>query len=486
MFRKRKYVYFVYLSTDIFFIILSFYLPYSLRYSSSVISSNLPYFKDYLLVFLFWGVTLIFFLNNYHLYHTDRNLTIPKEFWMTIKCVFFSSVLAGLVIFLLQLKMFSRLVFSGAIVLLFLTLSFWRLLKRIFVRHRVMKGYHNINVLIIGAGKIAKLLVRQIENQPYLGIRIVGFLDDNKSGKILGYSILGKISDLSNISRQYFVDEIYITIPSERKKVADILTTARKLNKTVRILVDNFIPTTFATENNIDNEIETLRFNLPFMQLRLHNIGSIPLISYIEAAQHPTERFFKRIFDILISAICLLALSPLFALIAFLIKIDSPGPVFYVSLRCGKKGRVFKFYKFRSMFVGADNYREALRDKSDVKGPIFKIKNDPRVTRIGRLLRKYSLDELPQLINVLKGDMSLVGPRPLLPDEIAKLDLWQMRRLEVKPGITCLWQVRGRSDLSFYKWVKWDLWYIDNWSFGLDLKILWWTIPAIIKAKGAY
>jgi lipopolysaccharide/colanic/teichoic acid biosynthesis glycosyltransferase len=138
------------------------------------------------------------------------------------------------------------------------------------------------------------------------------------------------------------------------------------------------------------------------------------------------------------------------------------------------------------MVMNADDYKEALRDKSEVKGPIFKIKDDPRVTRVGKYLRKCSLDELPQLINVIKGDMSLVGPRPPTPDEVAKYDIWQMRRLDVRPGITCLWQVRGRSDLTFYKWIKWDLWYIDNWSFALDLQILLWTIPAVLKRRGAY
>ncbi|MCM8774466.1 MAG: sugar transferase, partial [Candidatus Omnitrophica bacterium] len=487
--QRRKYVYFVYLGIDIFLITFSFYLPYFLRYNRSIIPSNLPYFKEYSLLFLVWGVTLIFLLNNYRLFSTDRSVTIPKEFWMTIKCVFFSSLLAGLVVFLLQMMMFSRLVFGQAIILLILTLSFWRAFKRTFIRYRVAHGYHNINVLIVGAGRTAKLLVKEIEKQPYLGIRVVGFLDDNKFGKVMDYSVLGKINDLSDVVQQYFVDEIYVTIPSERKKVAEVLAVGKRLNKAVRILADNFtISNHFEGENNDKNNngIESLGFGFPFMQLRLHHIGYIPLISYIETGQQGIEIVFKRVMDILISAIGLILLTPLFVLIAFLIKIDSPGPVFYVSLRCGKKGRVFKFYKFRSMFVGADNYKESLRDKSDVKGPVFKIKNDPRVTRLGRLLRRYSLDELPQLINVFKGDMSLVGPRPPTPDEVEKYDIWQMRRLEVKPGLTCLWQVRGRSDLSFYKWVKWDLWYIDNWSLRMDLLILLWTIPAVLKRKGAY
>jgi exopolysaccharide biosynthesis polyprenyl glycosylphosphotransferase len=309
-------------------------------------------------------------------------------------------------------------------------------------------------------------LVEEIENNSYLGFKVIGFLDDRKAGRIGKLDILGKVSDLENIVKRYFVDEIYITFPSERQKVAEIIFSGKKLGKTVRIVADSF--------------------DFPFGDLVLNYIGLVPLLAYHKKGLHGSEEFIKRFLDIIVSGAGLVLLSPLFVIVGTLIKLDSPGSVFYVSKRSGRKCRVFNFYKFRSMVAGADKDKEALRHRSEVKGPIFKIKDDPRVTSLGRILRIYSLDELPQLINVLKGDMSLVGPRPPTPDEVKRYDFWQMRRLEIRPGITCLWQVRGRSDLSFYKWVKWDLWYIDNWSLGLDLKILLWTITAVLKRKGAY
>ena len=188
----------------------------------------------------------------------------------------------------------------------------------------------------------------------------------------------------------------------------------------------------------------------------------------------------------IIGGSALVLFSPFFAIIAILIKLDSQGPVFYVSKRCGEKGRIFNFYKFRSMVKRAETYKDALRYKSEVEGPIFKIKKDPRITRVGRYLRKYSLDELPQLINVIKGDMSLVGPRPFPVEESERIENKYISRLNIKPGITGLAQINGRSNLSFRHWARWDIWYINNWSLGLDLKILWLTMPAVLKTKGAY
>jgi exopolysaccharide biosynthesis polyprenyl glycosylphosphotransferase len=466
MFSDRKNIYFVYRFIDIVLIIPSLYLPYFLRYNRNLPLIYFPYFKEYSLLFFIWGLSLIFFLNNHLLYSTDRSLTIPKETWRVIKCVVFSSVLAGLVIFFLKITFFSRTAFGLSSLLLILNLSLWRTVKRILIRYRITKGYYNINVLIVGAGRAGYALAEEIRDNPYLGLKVAGFVDDTKTGKVLSYDILGKVNRLGHLVQQYFIDEIYVTIPSERKVVSGIMTLGKKMNKTVRVVADNFTSS--------------------FTQMQLNYIGFIPLIRYIDGSLHGTEMFIKRLVDVIIVGVSLIIIVPLFVLVAFLIKLDSPGPVFYISKRCGRKGKLFDFYKFRSMVMNADDYKEALRDKSEVKGPIFKIKDDPRVTRVGKYLRKCSLDELPQLINVIKGDMSLVGPRPPTPDEVAKYDIWQMRRLDVRPGITCLWQVRGRSDLTFYKWIKWDLWYIDNWSFALDLQILLWTIPAVLKRRGAY
>jgi len=196
--------------------------------------------------------------------------------------------------------------------------------------------------------------------------------------------------------------------------------------------------------------------------------------------------FFKRIFDIVFSLVALILLLPVFIVIAILIKIDSPGPIFFVQRRVGKGEKEFLFYKFRSMVHGADKMRDRLHHLNETQGPIFKIKRDPRTTKMGKFLRKSSMDELPQLLNVLKGEMSLVGPRPPLPEEVAKYTPHQLNRLTITPGITCLWQISGRSNISFYEWIELDIYYIQNRSFSLDLKILIRTIPVVLSCKGAY
>ena len=213
---------------------------------------------------------------------------------------------------------------------------------------------------------------------------------------------------------------------------------------------------------------------------------SLEHLSVPAADARPGYQIVKRIIDVIGSAVLLLVLSPIFLLIAICIRIDSPGPVIFRQKRLGLGGRGFVFYKFRSMCVDAETSREKILHLNEVSGPIFKIRNDPRITRVGRWLRRYSLDELPQLLNVLKGDMSFVGPRPPLPCEVENYEDWHLRRLSVVPGITCLWQVSGRSKLSFDDWVRLDLQYIDSRSLWLDIRILLKTIPAVISGEGAY
>lgn len=202
----------------------------------------------------------------------------------------------------------------------------------------------------------------------------------------------------------------------------------------------------------------------------------------------PTRAYFiaKRVMDVVGAGLGLILLAPLFAIIGVAIKLDSPGPVFFVQTRVGKGGRHFRFYKFRSMCSDAEYLRKYVDHLNEVSGPVFKSRNDPRITAVGAWLRRFSLDELPQLINVLKGDMSLVGPRPPLPEEVEEYEPWQMQRLSVTPGLTCIWQVSGRSDIPFDRWVEMDLEYIRRRSLLLDLKLLVLTIPAVISGRGAY
>ena len=212
-----------------------------------------------------------------------------------------------------------------------------------------------------------------------------------------------------------------------------------------------------------------------------------PMVTIRSGPQDGWQLLLKKLIDICGSTILLLAATPLLLIVALLIKLDSPGPVFFRQERVGLHKRRFQLIKFRTMVEGADRQQPLLEHLNEADGPVFKIKDDPRMTRLGKFLRRFSIDELPQLFNVLKGEMSLVGPRPLPVRDVERIAVqWHKRRLSMKPGVTCLWQVNGRSNVSFEHWVQMDLEYIDNWTLGLDLKILLKTVPVVLKGAGAY
>jgi exopolysaccharide biosynthesis polyprenyl glycosylphosphotransferase len=320
---------------------------------------------------------------------------------------------------------------------------------------------------VIGAGKIGGALVKEIQKKPALGLNIIGYLDDFKQNdsKQAGLKILGKISDFPKVARKEFINKIFITCHCESEAFLKLLESAREMGIAVRVV--------------------PYGFDLMSGEFSKYNIGLIPILEYCNGKIYKTQ-LGKRLFDFITATCLTVFILPIFAVIALLIRLDSPGPVLYFSKRYGRAGQKFHMYKFRSMRMDADDLICEIKDKNEADGPIFKIKKDPRITRVGKFLRKFSLDELPQLFNVIKGDMSLVGPRPLPISQIEKEDLKQLQRLEVRPGITGLWQIRGRSDISFARLIKWDIWYIKNWSFWLDFNILLQTIPVVLKGRGAY
>jgi exopolysaccharide biosynthesis polyprenyl glycosylphosphotransferase len=275
---------------------------------------------------------------------------------------------------------------------------------------------------------------------------------------------LGRIQDLPRVARAEFADEVIITIPFMRQLVRQTIFQARL--------------------NNLDVKIVPDLYGSSGRGAMFEQMGSLPVMSLHREPIPILGRLLKRTIDIAGAAITILLMAPVAALIGLAIKIDSPGPVLYRALRVGKKGRPFIFYKFRTMVANADDLKDKLRGLNERDGLTFKISNDPRITRVGRFLRKYSLDELPQLWNVLKSDMSLVGPRPPIPGEVQGYDLTQLRRLDVTPGLTGLWQVTARCDPSFEKHVALDLEYIETWSLGLDLRILLQTLPAVVVGTG--
>ncbi len=469
---KRIYlIKLLYVCIDVFFVTLAIYLacwarretlPFVMNASNFFnVQSSIHY------IFVLWLLTIILLNHTHGLYQTRRELAESIEIWKVFRCVFDSVIVAVLAIYFFKIEAFPRtvLLLSGFFIVIFL--SFWRILKRVFVLFLVSRGYNNFNVLIIGAGKVGAALAQEIEKRKALGLNIVGYLDDLKpsSESCQGYPILGKIADFPIIAQQKFIDTIFITIHHDSRMFLQLLEQAREMRLAVRVVPEGF-------------ELTTGEFGK-------YNIGFIPVLEYFNQGiefRHPQ----KRVFDLIVASLLLFLLLPLMAVIAVLIKRDSKGPVFYLSSRYGRLGQEFLMYKFRSMVSNADDLQSQLQHQNQVDGPIFKIRSDPRVTEFGKFLRKFSLDEIPQLINVLKGQMSLVGPRPFPIEQIQKEDLRQLKRLQVRPGITGLWQIRGRSDISFSRLIKWDIWYINNWSFWLDINILLQTIPVVVRAKGAY
>jgi exopolysaccharide biosynthesis polyprenyl glycosylphosphotransferase len=402
------------------------------------------------------------FCQNQGLYQTWRSTGPLDESFSILKAVFLATLLLTAFIYLSGDKTISRLVVGFSGVLNAVTLPAWRFWKREIVKHRVASGKDGRHVLIVGAGDVGRALARHFEENKYLGYVVKGFLEqDGKNGT----GVIGGIDDLHRLALMHFADEIFITTPSERDLVARVVLEARQYHLDVKVVPEMF---------------DGLGLRAP-----IRYVGDFPVMELLREPIPAFGLLVKRIVDVSGAALGLVALAPVFALLAIAIRLDSPGSAVYSSSRMGRKGRKFPCYKFRTMVANADEIKDGLRHMNERDGPFFKITNDPRLTRIGGFLRRYSLDELPQLWNVFKGEMSLVGPRPHPLDDYEQYRLEDLRRLDVKPGITGLWQVYGRRDPSFEKNMTLDLEYIETWSLWLDIKILLKTLPAAASGSGA-
>lgn len=347
-----------------------------------------------------------------------------------------------------------------------------RLGLRLNLRRLRTRGHNVKSLVIVGGGNRGRAFAKRITKRHDLGYKLIGYVDGNSdyaTRTLEGAPYLGTINDLPNIVANEIIDEVAVALPikshySEIEKAVGIL---EEQGITTHVLSDLF-PQKLARLQPVD-----------FDGVPIVTVGSVPPFSWRTEA--------KRLIDLSVSIFALLMCAPLFAVVALAIKLESRGPVFFVQERFGFNKRRFRMVKFRTMSIDAEAQMKELEHLNEKSGtPIFKIKNDPRITRVGKWLRKTSIDELPQLINVMLGDMSVVGPRPLSTRDALRMEeAWQKRRFSVKPGLTCLWQVSGRSNLSFEQWMQLDLEYIDHWSLGLDASILLRTIPAIVLARGA-
>lgn len=416
---------------------------------------------------LFFGGVLLSWslaLSSIWLYRSKRLASWKDELVDVVKAVGYCTLLLALLILLAEWEIFPKrflLIFAGNA---FAFLVLIRLYKNFLLRQLRLKGRNLRLVVVVGAGKRGQKVAKLIEEKPEIGYKFLGFVDDLKSEQWLG-----KIDDIADILVRNVVDEVIICLPIKTfyEKMEFIAKAAEQQGITVRISSD--------------------LFNLRLARAVPGQLSETPVLSlYTAPLTNGKRMMIKNTFDFIVAFALVVVLSPLMLLIALLIRLTSKGAAIFVQERIGLNKRPFKMLKFRTMVTNAEELQKKLEAQNEADGPVFKIKDDPRVTKIGRFLRKTSLDELPQLFNVLLGDLSLVGPRPLPLRDVQKFDeYWFNRRFSIKPGITCIWQISGRSETSFDKWILQDLEYIDKWSLALDMKILLKTPRAVFYGTGA-
>ncbi|MFA6281066.1 MAG: sugar transferase [Candidatus Omnitrophota bacterium] len=450
---------------DILLVLLSFILAYFLGDETEYGYTEKVYFNLLVLALIFWTAALYFF----GMYTSFRTRKIAETVGIVIKSAFFCFIAFISCMYLLKLD-----IHRTFIIFLFASSAFFISLEKIitilFFRYIRKRGYNYRKILLIGTGQRAQRFINLVHKHSEWGLRIVGLIDADATkvnSSIDGYKVMGTFDDLPKIVHDNVVDEAVFVVPRSW---------IERIEKMMH----------FCETEGIRISVAVDYFNLKFSRQSQTDFDGFPLLTFESAPSKMWHLFIKRLFDIVLSSSALIMLIPVFIVVSFFVKVTSSGPIFFKQKRCGLNGRKFVLYKFRTMSVDAEEKLEELLKHNEMSGPVFKMKNDPRLTVIGKFLRKTSLDELPQLWNILKGDMSLVGPRPPIPAEVQKYDNWQRRRLSMRPGITCLWQVSGRNKITdFNQWMKLDLDYIDRWSLWLDFKILINTIPVVLFGVGA-
>ena len=436
-------------------------------YSLTVYLPLLPF------VLLIWGALLL----SSGCYRSHRTVPIEEEAWSIVRVSATAlAVLAlGIYAFRLDTKLLGGDEFSRVWVLLValfacLLLITEKLAIRTISRYVRWRGYNYRTVLIVGTHEGAVALADSILDHRYWGFRIVGFVShpEGETAQLPSrYELLGTMEDLLQIVEDNPVDDVLFCVNRrDLDSMEDLFLGLHEQGIRTRFALNLF----------------------PHTKARTHfeELDGVPLLTFSTAPERPIPLALKRLLDVATSAVLLFLALPVVMGIGLAIRLaGGGGDILYRQTRCGLNGRRFTLYKFRTMVADAEAMQRELLHLNEMNGPVFKLKRDPRVTWIGRFLRRFSLDELPQLWNVLRGDMSLVGPRPPIPDEVARYQRWQRRRLSMKPGLTCLWQISGRNQVDFDRWIELDLQYIDSWSPWLDMKILLKTVPAVLSGRGA-
>jgi exopolysaccharide biosynthesis polyprenyl glycosylphosphotransferase len=450
--------------------VLAYWIRYELQWPLPVADRNYVPFDAYVSTEIVLVVVLLVVYAMHKVYAYR-----PRRSWIEEIATVLSGTMTG-TMFMIVITYFvpelsySRGLFPLAAVTILFLLALGRTVKNVVFNQFRKRGIGIKQVLVVGAGEVGRTVMRTIVARPELGYRLAGFVDDDptKGETDLGrIRALGSLDNITEMVCAYGIDIVIITLPWNYH---------RKILRIVRQ----------CERHNVQSYIVPDLFQIAISQVGIEHLGEVPMIGPREEAIGHGWRIVKRAFDI-VGALCAVVLgAPIWLLISLAIVLDSPGSVIFKQIRLGERERPFMFLKFRTMVQGAEAQKETLLEENGTDRRLPKIKDDPRVTRVGRWLRRHSMDEIPQFINVLRGDMSIVGPRPAIPSEVELYLPWHRHRMDVPAGITGMWQVSGRSDLSFEEAALLDIWYAENWSFLLDLEIMFKTVGVMLLGKGAY
>jgi len=454
---------------DLFITILSFLSAYALMSEPNHYFGQLLPLDNYLWLLLFIVPTWTLLLQLGGTYRSHRIESLFSDAALVSRAAALGGVMLFAFVGLTKSAHVSRPFLAVFTLIDLVVLVAMRVTIRSFAWSARARGLNSRSILIVGTGEGALAHAQRIEENRQWGYRLVGFVYEtapSTTGSVPADRLVGNLKSIRRVLREYVVDEVVVALPGRHLESLDtVLMGCEEMGVKTRLALD-FFPNRIA-------------------RVEVESMNDCPMLTFSTTPREGAATVIKRAMDIVFSALFLACFSWVYLLIAALIKLGSRGPVIYRQERVGMNGRRFWFYKFRSMVVDAEARKAELQHMNEMDGPVFKIKNDPRITRVGRFLRKFSLDELPQMWNVFKGDMSLVGPRPPIPSEVEKYEHWARRRLSVRPGLTCLWQISGRNHINFKEWMELDLHYIDNWTLSLDLEILLRTVPAVLAGRGA-
>lgn len=461
--RDRTVIFF-----DVLFTVLTFLFAFWLR-NNYLPKGDIDLYSHLFLIPLLLAL-LLNFLSYFGAYSSPHRSSLTQYAYAIFRGLTFTLGILLSLLFLLNIQYVSRFVVIIFSFIDFIFLLFIRFIVIEYFKRSVKSGINSLKILIIGTGERAKELARELKKQSVWGVEIIGYLDPDPKCigiKIDNVPVIGSIENVSECLKKNVIDEVIIAIP--------------------RSLLEDAEPIAHACEEEgITLKFMADVFSVKVARVSLTTIGSIPLLTMEAVALDDNKLFIKRVVDLTLTSLAMPLVLPIMAIAAIAIKLDSPGRVFFIQERVGLRKHIFPMFKFRSMHTDAEEKLKEIEHLNEAEGPIFKIANDPRITRVGKFIRKTSIDELPQLFNVLRGEMSLVGPRPMSIRDVNLFDKGiQRKRFSVKPGITCIWQISGRSNLPFHQWLEMDLEYINNWSIFLDFKILLKTIPAVMTTKGA-